>query len=128
MLHEIKDYALSRKRTCRIKIGDQEIILGSGAKAIITNMLAVFALITFPDSFITTVAIAFFATASIMKYAIDIDMEISYLKLILYHVIHMLIFVIISGNTIYGIVVSWFLAAIVLYDTKGDVYHYRGGE
>ncbi|WP_321416815.1 hypothetical protein [uncultured Methanomethylovorans sp.] len=122
-MSEIIEYVLG-KRTAYTTKYVNGLTLGPGFRLAIFMLISLGTIVITPSSsfigLITGNFVVFMGTLCIMKYAIDIEMQISYGTIIAMHIIHALIFLMISKMFIYGLIIAWIINAYVIFEIQRD--------
>ncbi len=120
-MSEIIEYVLG-KRTAYTTKYVNGLTLGPGFRLAIFMLISLGTIVITPSAswigLITGNFVVFMGTLCIMKYAMDIEMQISYGTIIAMHIIHALIFLMISKMFIYGLIIAWIINAYVIFEIQ----------
>ncbi len=129
-MSDILEYVLGKRTAYTIK-GTNGLTLGPGFRLAIFMLISLGTIIISPSTswigLLTGNFVVFMGTMCIMKYAMDIEMQISYGTIIAMHIIHALIFLMISKMFIYGLIIAWIINAYVIFEIQRDPNALRNG-
>lgn len=125
------EYVLGKRTAYTIEYGRNGLTLGPGFRLAVFMLISFGTIILSPSTswigLITGNFVVFMGTMCIMKYAMDIEMQISYGTIIAMHIIHALTFLMISRMYIYGLIIAWIINAYIIFEIQRDPNALRNG-